>query len=155
MGFFRQEYWSGVPSPSRLNVRTCKSKTYFRTQKLLTFYEFRILTSVLWVSVCNSLYLKIFIFLLKPLVLNGSSDGICLQCRRPGFNPWVVKIPWRRKWKPTPVFLPGEFHGQRSLVGTVHEVTKSWTQLSDFHFQLSEEYLSLNRYCTWNMGFYN
>ena len=34
-----------------------------------------------------------------------------------GFNPWVKKIPWRRKWQPTPVFLPGEFHGQRSLGG--------------------------------------
>ena len=33
------------------------------------------------------------------------------------FNPWVGKIPWRRKWQPTPVFLPGKFHGQRSLVG--------------------------------------
>ena len=40
-----------------------------------------------------------------------------LQCRRTGFNPWVGKIPWKRKWKPTPVFLPGELHGQRSLVG--------------------------------------
>ena len=37
--------------------------------------------------------------------------------RRPRFDPWVRKIPWRRKWLPTPVFLPGEFHGQRSLVG--------------------------------------
>ena len=34
-----------------------------------------------------------------------------------GFNPWVRKIPWRRQWQPTPVFLPGESHGQRSLVG--------------------------------------
>ena len=41
---------------------------------------------------------------------------ICLQCRRPGFDPWVGKIPWRRKWQPTPVLLPGESHGQRSLV---------------------------------------
>ena len=40
-----------------------------------------------------------------------------LQCRRPGFNPWVGKIPWRRKWQPTPVFLPGKSHGQRSLAG--------------------------------------
>ena len=32
-------------------------------------------------------------------------------------NPWVRKIPWRRKWQPTPVFLPGKFHRQRSLVG--------------------------------------
>ena len=33
------------------------------------------------------------------------------------FHAWIGKIPWRRKWEPTPVFLPGEFHGQRSLVG--------------------------------------
>ena len=36
---------------------------------------------------------------------------ICLQCGRPGFNPWVGKIPWRRGWLPTPVFYPGESHG--------------------------------------------
>ena len=45
---------------------------------------------------------------------------------------------WRRKWQPTPVFLPGESHGRRSLVWvTVHRVTKSWTQLSDFTFTLN------------------
>ena len=36
---------------------------------------------------------------------------------RPGFDPWVGKIPWRSKWQPTLVFLPGKSHGQRSLVG--------------------------------------
>ena len=44
--------------------------------------------------------------------------------------PWVGKIPWRRKWQPTPVFLPGESHGQRSLEGYNWWATKSWTQLS-------------------------
>ena len=39
------------------------------------------------------------------------------QCRRRGFNSWVSKIPWRMKWQPTPVLLPREPHGQRSLVG--------------------------------------
>ena len=42
------------------------------------------------------------------------------QCRRPKrrkFNPWVRKILWRREWQPTPVFLPGESPGQKSLVG--------------------------------------
>ena len=34
---------------------------------------------------------------------------------RPGFEPWAGKIPWRRAWQLTPVFLPGEYHGQRSL----------------------------------------
>ena len=36
---------------------------------------------------------------------------------RPRFNPWVRKIPWRRKWQPTPAFLPGKSPGQRSLAG--------------------------------------
>ena len=47
--------------------------------------------------------------------LNGK-EYAC-KYRRHEFNPWVGKIPWRRKWQPTPVFLPGEFHGQRSLEG--------------------------------------
>ena len=39
------------------------------------------------------------------------------QCRRHRFHPWIAKSPWRRAWQPTPVFLPREYHGQRSLVG--------------------------------------
>ena len=49
----------------------------------------------------------------------NSKEPAC-QCRRLkscGFDPWVGKIPWRRAQQPTPVFLPGESHGQRSLVG--------------------------------------
>ena len=42
---------------------------------------------------------------------------IHLQWGTPGFDPWVGKIPWRRAWQATPVFLPGEAHGQSSLVG--------------------------------------
>ena len=42
---------------------------------------------------------------------------IHMQWRRAKFDPWVRKIPWRSKWQPTPVFLPGKSHGQRSLVG--------------------------------------
>ena len=50
--------------------------------------------------------------------LDGSGGkSICLQCGRPRFDPWVGKIPWRRKWQPTPVLLPGESHGWKSLVG--------------------------------------
>ena len=49
-----------------------------------------------------------------------------------GVIPWPRKIPWRRKWEATPVFLPGNFPGQRSLVGyIVHGVVKSQTPLSD------------------------
>ena len=39
------------------------------------------------------------------------------HCRGFGFNPWVGKIPWRRKWQPIPIFLLGKPHGQRSLEG--------------------------------------
>ena len=47
-----------------------------------------------------------------------AQDGrVLLQCRRPRVSPWVGKTLWRREWQPTPVFLPGGFHGQRSLVG--------------------------------------
>ena len=45
------------------------------------------------------------------------NSRICLQCRRLGFDPWVGKFLWRREWQSTAVFLPGEFHGQRSLAG--------------------------------------
>ena len=46
----------------------------------------------------------------------SSKESAC-HCRRQGLEPWVGKIPWRRKWEPTSVFLPGKSHGQRSLAG--------------------------------------
>ena len=60
---------------------------------------------------------------------------------RPRLDPWVGKIPWRRQWLATPVFFPGEFHGQRSLVsyspqGHKDSDTTEWLTLSlAFHFQ--------------------
>ena len=48
---------------------------------------------------------------------HSSKEPIC-QCRRPGFNPWIRKIPRRRKWEPTPEFLPGKSHEQRSPSGS-------------------------------------
>ena len=50
-----------------------------------------------------------------PRWLRGK-ESAC-QCKRYGFNSWIGKIPWRRKWQPTPVFLPRKSHGQRSLAG--------------------------------------
>ena len=46
----------------------------------------------------------------------SGQESTC-QCRRLGFDPWVGTTPWRRKWQPTPVFLPGKSHGQRNLAG--------------------------------------
>ena len=51
-----------------------------------------------------------------PWWLSGKEPSC--QCRRPGFNPWVRKVSCRRKWQPTPVFLPGKSHGQRILEGS-------------------------------------
>ena len=66
----------------------------------------------------------------------GSDNKVSVyKCGRPGFNPWVGKIPWRRKWQPTPVLLPRKSHGRRSLVqATVHAVAKSRTRMSDFTY---------------------
>ena len=58
-------------------------------------------------------------------IMKGFSGGLVVKnlpamqetCRRHGFDPWVGKIPWRRKWQLAPVFLPRESHGQRSLAG--------------------------------------
>ena len=52
--------------------------------------------------------------------------------QKTGLDPWVGKILWRKEWLPTPVFLPGEFHGQGSLVGYSHGVAKGQTWLSDW-----------------------
>ena len=62
---------------------------------------------------------------------------ICLQCGRPGFDPWVGKIPWGRERLPTPVFWPGEFHGLYSPWG--HKESDRTEQLS-LHFLLSYVY---------------
>ena len=68
--------------------------------------------------------------LMPKMGFPGSASGKepACQCRRHKrcqFNPWVGKIPWRRTWQPTPVFLPGESHGWGSLQVTVHWLSKS------------------------------
>ena len=52
----------------------------------------------------------------------------CRKCKRYGLDPWVRKIPWRRKEQPTPVFLTRKSHGQRTLAGysPVVGVVKEW-----------------------------
>ena len=75
-----------------------------------------------WVSLVAHLFKK-----------KKKEKEIRLQRRRPRFNPWIGKIPWRRKWQPTPVFLLGESHGQRSLAGcrVGHDYTTTTTEHSN------------------------
>ena len=64
----------------------------------------------------------------------------CRRCRRLEFDPWVVNIPCRMKWLPTPVFLPGKCHGQRSLAGYSQWGREESEQLSYEHTVVVEEW---------------
>ena len=60
---------------------------------------------------------KVFMLIAEGLPRCYSGNEYPWQCRRHGFDPWVRKISWRRKWQSSLVFLPGESHGQRGMVG--------------------------------------
>ena len=84
---------------------------YLRNQK--QFIEF---TSSI-TTLGNILHLVITAFGLPRWLSGKESASQWRSLRRHMFEPWLGKIPWRREWQPTPVFLPGESHGQRRLAG--------------------------------------
>ena len=74
-----------------------------------------------------------------PLISGGLPwwlrwQSVCLQGERPGFDPWVGKIPWRRKCQPTPVLFPGKSSGRRSLVGYSRWSCKESDMTEQLHF---------------------
>ena len=90
------------------------------------------------------------IFWEKRYLDQGFPDGASgkeptCQCRRHKrfrFDPWIQKIPWRRKWQPTPLFLPGECQVLRSLVGYIQStrsqsVGHKWSDLACLHAHLT------------------
>ena len=95
----------------------------------------------LQISTWNSGILILPPFGMSCTLLLGFPDGsvvknpsvIAGKCRRWGFNPWVGKISWRRKWQPTLVFLPGESHGQRSLEGYSPQRHKGLSDWAHMH----------------------
>ena len=93
-GHSRQGYWSGLPCPPQVAIYI-----------LVNIFSFHIWTYLLdiWASLVAVVVMK------NPFVNAGD-----MRC---GFDPWVRKIPWRRAWQPTPVFLPGKSHGWGSLAG--------------------------------------
>ena len=99
MGSSRQEFWSGLP---------------FQLQKLLSPAS-EVLESSSFTRRDGHFY-----FLKYPCAqanrLQGGT-GQCRNCRSPEFNPQARNVPWRRESQPTPVFLPEESHGQKSLEG--------------------------------------
>ena len=69
-----------------------------------------------------------------------------MQCKKPRFDPWVGKIPWRRKWQSTPVFLPGKSHGGRSLVGYSSCGHKELDTIEQLHFLSITQIVSLSSF---------
>ena len=106
MGFSRQEYWSGVPSPSP-RVMAQRQKTQFLPSRARS-----------WLFASRdkrSSHHRISNWKQEPSW--GSLEMLLAAEPRPGFDPWVGKIPWRREWQPTSVILPEKLHGERSLEG--------------------------------------
>ena len=70
---------------------------------------------------------------LKYILFAGKEPACqCRRCKRLEFDPWVGKIPWRRAWQPTLVFLPGDFMDRGAWWATVHGIVKSChTQLGN------------------------
>ena len=73
------------------------------------------------------LHNRVMLHLASAVAITGGTNGKkpACQCRRRkrhGFYPWVGKIPWRKAWKLTSIFLPGKFHGQRDLAGYIYSM---------------------------------
>ena len=82
---------------------------------------------LLWIDFSNPLPVSLLLYLFLKDKNSQSYWGTVKAEHRANNLPWREKIPWRRAWQPTPVFLPGKSHRQRSWQATVHGVTKSQT----------------------------
>ena len=128
--FFFYSYF--VSSPLLLfYLYGCFLQLYLLSQSLRLFFFFSS-PSIKLLIPKDSLF-NLWEFLLHVILLlfhgcSASTESTC-RCRRHRkrwFNPWVRKIPWRRMWLPTPVFLPGKSHGQRTLVECSPWGHKEW-----------------------------
>ena len=122
MGLSRQEYWNGVATPFS------KGSSQPRDGIRVPCTADRLL--IIWATIVQ---LSCELANLKFMGSPGGSDSKKSACNAGDTedSSSVRKIPWRRKWQPTLVFLPGQSHGQRSLEGYSPWVTKSWTRLRD------------------------
>ena len=132
MEFSRQEYWSGLPCPPpgdlpdpgiqfrspALQADSLPAEPPEKSRHFRDTLEMAILAETK-----DYLFCFPFFFLRNSYCCAGGLPWwlrglrICLQCKRPELDPWVGNIPRRSAWQPTEVLLPGESHGQRSLVG--------------------------------------
>ena len=115
IGFPRQEYWNGLPFPS-LGDLHCRQILHPLSHQLpirqINVSDSSRVLPQPWVCI------QPIILLSFPGGSNGKESAPqCRRHKRCRFDLWVRKIPWSRKAQPAPVFLPGKFHGQKSLVG--------------------------------------
>ena len=165
MGFSRQEYWSGVPLPSRIAPSTC---LYFLIHTFVSLLSYPVTLAKSYVGdngrqlsrqpkhkaiKADRRMYKICMDLGQRLVYNSSEGqraplvaqtvkNLPAMLGDPGLIPGSGKIPWRKEQLPSPVFLPGEFHGQRSLAGYSprgHKESDTTEQLTlPFHLEGQE-----------------
>ena len=122
MGFSRQEYWSGLPFPSpTLHIPLGNPMVYWPSLGL---------GHLLNTGECFYPHPPLHTGLSRQLI-GKESTCQCWRHRSLGFNPWIGKIPCRRKWHPTPGFLPGKSHGRRSLVGYSPQMGTATVKLKD------------------------
>ena len=115
----------------------------FRSNNTPVFSKFSLVWSNTWHCLLNSYKVKI------GFLSGASGKEPASQCRRHerhGFNPWIGKIPWRRAWQPTPVFLPEKSHGQRRLLGYRPESQRVGHNLSDLAQSKNQTEGSWTRY---------
>ena len=113
-GFSRQEFWSGLPfpSPGYLPNPGIESRSPALWADTLPSEP---PGKLVYICVCVDTHTHTHAHTHTHMA--HSIKETSLQCRRPDFNPRVGKIPWRKEWISTSVFLPGKFHEQRSPVG--------------------------------------
>ena len=140
LGFSRQEYWSGLPCPPPGDIPDPGVRPESLTSPALASRFFT--TSATWEAPYKDIQVYIYTVelpfattwmdlegIMRSKISDTEEDRYCrlptwlsrkesiCQCRRHRFDLWVRKMPCRKKWQLTPVFLPGKSHGQRSLVG--------------------------------------
>ena len=129
MGFYRQEYWSGLPFPSPGDLPDTGIETQVCGFTSVTNWISDLVHARVRVCQCVFEYIHSF---------SGDTSGkeSASQCKRHRgiFDPWVERNPSRKKWQPTPVFLPVKSHGQRNLVGYSPWDRKELGMTEQLHF---------------------
>ena len=118
MGFSRQEYWSRLPfpSPGDLPNSGIKPRSPAYAGRCFNLWATKGTNTIREVPTSRNNHLpKASLPTAITLGLWGwlSSKEFTCKCRRCRFDPWVGKVPWRRKWQPTPIFLSGKCHVQK------------------------------------------